>query len=210
MSPLLEMATNPFRFRFKKTILFLPIFLICLFCATVSVFASEVELNLEDGSPVAKPRKAFMLNAGMGYSIGNSLGLQPQLGGYLDLPKSWQAGLKIRLVTSNTVDLYDYFPQTSLDIRKSWLGDEGSDPVRNSEYFGLSIGGYLAYGFGGEKIGLRPLGAIELGKYWMPFDNLPFGMDISLELSRFFSGHLGDRAELVFITTSLSCFYVLP
>jgi hypothetical protein len=174
-----------------------------------TIQAEEMDINL-DGTPAKPSRKAFILAFGAGYSIGSDLGLQPQLGLYRDLPKSWQTGLRLRLATPNSKALYDNLPQISLDFRKLWLGDEGTDPYRNSEYFSLSLGGYLAYEFSGDKIGLSPLGALTLGKYWMPFDESPFGLDIYLELSRLFSGHLLKSSELVFITTGINFIYVLP
>lgn len=182
---------------------------LALTCLCLPIHSQEPDINL-DGTPAKAARRSWILELGSEYSIGGNLGWQPQLGGYLDLPSSWQSGLHARIVTMDASGWYDIFPQVSFELRKLWLGDEGADPIRNSEYFEMSVGGFLAYGFNGEKVGVRPLGALALGKYWMPFDNQPFGMDISLELSRCFSGHLPGHSDLVFITTGLALFYVLP
>lgn len=171
--------------------------------------AAEPDINL-DGTPVVVARKAVLLEVSGNYSIGSELGWQPQLGGYMDLKKSWQAGLHARLATPNAKTLYDILPEVSLELRKLWLGDEDHEPIRNSEYFSIALGGVMAYAFDGVKTGPRPLAAMAFGKYWMPFDNQPFGLDISLELSRIISGHLRDHTNLVFITTGLALFYVLP
>jgi hypothetical protein len=187
----------------------LTVLLLSLASSATSISADEIDLN-PDGTPVPKAKKSLIGELGTGYSIGTDLGWQPHLGGYLDLPGTWQAGLHSRFSNLKASEFYDYFPQISLEVRKLWLGDEGADPVRNSEYFSVSIGGFFAYEFNGEKIGLRPLGALSLGKYWMPFDKQPYGLDISLELSRFFAGHLLDHSELVFITTSVAVFYAWP
>lgn len=187
----------------------------CLSVIAVTVFflfpirADEPDINL-DGTPAVAARKSVVLELSGNYSIGNGMGWQPQLGGYLDLVQFWQAGIHARLATMDAKDVYDYLPEISLNLRKLWLGDEGPDPIRNSEYFCMSLGGVMAYEFSGERIGPRPLAAIAFGKYWMPFDNQPFGLDISLELARLLSGHIRDHTNLMFLTTGVALFYVLP
>ncbi len=191
--------------------LLLSVFLLflCLACFGAANPAPETAINL-DGTPQAAARKAFIPEVGAAYSIGGDLGIQPELAGYLDLPNSWQAGFRARSILEKSRTSYDYLPQVSLELRKLWLGDEGGDPVSNSEYFSLSLGGYLAYSFNGRKTWINPLGALALGKYWMPFENQPYGLDLSLELSRLITGHLLGRSQLVYITTGLRLFYVLP
>lgn len=182
-----------------------------LILSTTGLCLADPEANINlDGTPQTAARKACVLEMGAGYSIGSDLGMQPELAGYLDLPRSWQAGIHARSILEKSQVAYDYLPQVSLEIRKLWLGDEGADPVSNSEYFSLSVGGYFAYSFNGRKTWINPLGSVALGKYWMPVEKLPFGLDLSLELSRFVTGHLQGRSQLVFITTGLKLFYVLP
>jgi hypothetical protein len=194
--------------RFTAPFLFLFLSTLC-FAGLETASASEPTLNL-DGTPQTAPRRALVLELGAAYSIGSDLGVQPELASYLDLPKTWQAGFRARSVLAKSDSGYDYLPQVSLEVRKLWLEDEGTDPVRNSEYFSMAVGGYFAYDFNGKKTWLKPLGTLALGKYWMPFDNQPYGLDLSMELSRLFFGHLQGRSQLVYITIGLKTFYVLP
>ena len=69
---------------------------------------------------------------------------------------------------------------------------------------------FFAYDFNGEKAGPKPYGTLSLGKYWMPFDNQPLGLDLNLELTRYFSGLLPGRTELVYATVGIHVFYVIP
>jgi hypothetical protein len=192
--------------RFAASIL--SILTLCLASPGTATAAAPI-LNV-DGTPIPPPRRALVLELGAAYSIGSDLGVQPELASYLDLPNTWQAGLRARSILAKSDSGYDYLPQVSLEIRKLWLEDEGTDPVRNSEYFSMSVGGYFAYDFNGKKTWLKPLGSLALGKYWMPFDNQPYGLDLSMELSRLFFGHLQGRSQLVYITIGLQLFYVLP
>jgi hypothetical protein len=158
--------------------------------------------------PPAKP--STIVEAGSAIPIGSDLGAQPQIGGFRDLNDHWQAGIQARVTPGGGSSGYAFLPQVNLSMRMLWLGDEYAEPVRNSEYFGISGGGFFAYNFDGEKAGLRPFGTLSLGKYWMPFDNQPLGLDLNLELMRYFSGHLPGRSELVFITMGIHLFYVVP
>src|SRR5690606_3654711 len=135
---------------------------------------------------------------------------QPQLGGYLDFARSWQAGLQLRFSPAHISEAYDALPQFSAHIRKVWHGDGDVAALRNSEYFGLGAGGFFGYGFDGEKSGLSPFANLALGKYWMPFEGLPYGLDLNIELTRYVTGHLPGRTVQVFIATGINLFYLLP
>ncbi len=162
-----------------------------------------------DDAP-AKTKLETMVEGGVALPIGSDLGFIPQLGCYRDLPGAWQLGLQARIRPQDAVTSYDFLPQAGLNLRKLWLGDEDAEPIRNSEYFGLTIGGYFAYDFEGVKAGMKPYGTLTLGKYWMPFDTQPFGLDLALDMTRFLGGHLPGRSELVIITIGANFFYILP
>jgi hypothetical protein len=183
--------------------------LLLIVCLASRAAAADYSPPLEEGGEI-KPRLSTMIEGGAAFSIGSDLGLLPQLGCYRDLPHSWQAGLQARVHPRDAKAGYDYLPQIGLNVRKLWLGDEDGEPIRNSEYFGLALGGFFAYDFEGARAGLKPFGTLSLGKYWMPFDNQPFGLDLNLDLTRYISGHLPGRSELVFITLGVNFFYVLP
>jgi hypothetical protein len=163
-----------------------------------------------DGTERVPAKASTFLEAGSTIAIASDLGAQPQLGVFRDLSDAWQAGLQIKVIPGGGASGYDFLPQANLSIRMLWLGDDEGIPMRNSEYFGLSGGGFFAYNFKGEQAGLKPFGMLSLGKYWMPFENQPMGLDLNLELSRYFYGHLPGRSELVYITTGIHLFYVIP
>lgn len=165
--------------------------------------------SLDDNAQVKYPMST-LLSAGGVFAIGSDLGLLPHLACFRDLPHSWQVGLDARIATHDAKVAYDYRPLIGLNVRKLWIGEEDVSPIRNSEYFGVTLGGYFAYDFEGTESGLNPFGTLSMGKYWMPFDTQPYGLDLNLELTRFISGHLPGRSELVFITLGASLFYALP
>lgn len=179
-----------------------------LLCA--GAFAAEDPGLAADGTERPPARLSTLVEGGSTIAIASSLGAQPQLGVFRDLNRNLQAGLQVRMVTGGGSGGYDFLPQVDVSLRTLWLGDEFAEPVRNSEYFGLSAGMFFAYGFDGEKAGPRPYGTFSLGKYWMPFDTQPLGLDLNLELTRYFSGLLPGRTELVYATVGLHVFYVIP
>lgn len=178
-------------------------------CLLAAVPARAQEYN-PDGSEPPRIILTTIAEAGAAFAIGSDLGTQPQLGCFRDLPGSWQLGLQARLDPGDATVPYDYRPQVNLAVRKLWLGDGDSEPIRNSEYFGVSLGGFFAYTFNGEQAGLKPYGTLSLGKYWMPFDNRPLGLDLNLELTRYLSGHLPNRSETTYVTLGLHLFFLLP
>ena len=186
-----------------------PTALILLLAAVLSARPIAADLG-PDGMEKPPVVLSTLVEAGPVIAIASSLGLQPQIGIFRDLPHFLQAGIQARIAFTGESEGYDILPQVDVSIRKLWPGDEDAKPIGNSEYFGVSIGGFFAYDFKGQKAGLEPYGTLSLGKYWMPFDNLPFGLDLNLELTRYFSGRLPGRTELVFITTGVHLFYVLP
>jgi hypothetical protein len=187
--------------------MFIPAALLWLMLAAAAGQAAEY---FPQGSEKPRIKPATIAEAGAAVAIGSDLGTQPQLGSFRDLPGSWQLGLQVRFDPGDAAAGYDYLPQADLGLRKLWLGDEDSEPIRNSEYFSLSLGGFFAYNFNGKRAGLKPFGTLSLGKYWMPFDNRPLGMDLNLELTRYLSGHLPNRSETTYITLGLHLFYLLP
>jgi hypothetical protein len=163
-----------------------------------------------DGTEMPPVKLSTVAEAGSAIPIGSDLGAQPQIGIFRDITDAWQLGFQARVTPGGAKAGYDFLPQMNLVARFLWLGDEGVSQIRNSEYFGFAAGGFFAYNFDGEKAGLKPVASFSLGKYWMPFENQPLGLDLNLELSRYFSGHLPGRSELVYITTGIHLFYVIP
>jgi hypothetical protein len=176
--------------------------------------AEEPDFPPEDGA--ARPERRFTLaEAGYAFAIGSKLGSLPQIGCFRDLPDSWQAGIQARIAPGGASTAYDYLPLANLSLRKLWLGDDGSDPIRNSEYFGVSLGVFFGYDFGGKRDGMRPMGSISLGKYWMPFESRPLGLDLSLDLTTLKlpfsnSGHLAGSSDQVIVTCGANLFYAIP
>lgn len=157
-------------------------------------------------SPESRRRRALIAAAGAEFPISGSQGVQPQLAGYLDLPFSLQAGLKARFTLEGAASDYDYIPQVALHLRRLWLSDQDSSTVGNSEYGAVIVGGYPAYDFVGERSGARPFLSLAIGKYWMPFENAPYGLDFSLEITRFIDGHPPGNSRVSFLTCGLNLF----
>ena len=155
-------------------------------------------------------RQASILSGGLEAPIAGGVGTQGEISAYRGLPADFQLGLRLRVDFGGAEHGYDYLPQTLLQARKLWVGDQDTSSVRNSEYFGVSLGGYFGYDFQGKRLGFLPMGAFSLGKYWMPFDNAPFGLDFSLELSRYFLGHLSSNTHVNFLGAGFNLFYSLP
>ena len=141
---------------------------------------------------------------------GLDLAGQPQLGAYLGLPRGWQAGLQVRSGVWVAVDGYDYLPQTGLHGRKLWTSDGEFESIRNSEYLDVGLGAFFAYDLASEKIGPRPFVSVAIGKYWTPFENLPAGLDLGLEITRYLSGVPPRRTAIDRITACLNTFYRFP
>ena len=173
-------------------------------------WAEEDQGLAADGTERPPVRLSTLAEGGSTLAIASTLGAQPQVGIFRDLSRNLQAGFQVRTVTGGGSTGYDFLPQMDVSLRTLWLGDEFAEPVRNSEYFGLSAGMFFAYDFDGKKSGPRPYGTLSLGKYWMPFDNQPLGLDLNLELTRYFSGLLPGRTELVYAKVGLHVFYVIP
>ena len=172
----------------------------------------------QDGSPesyldpsleVARKRAAIVAG-GLEFPISGSQGVQPQLSGYLDIPRNMQLGIKARVDLREARTGYDYIPQVGLHLRQLWLSDQDSSSVENSEYLSLVVGGYMAYDFQGLQSGLKPFGAVALGKYWIPFDNAPYGLDFCLEITRYFDGHPPSKPRNHFLSAGVNLFYLLP
>ena len=178
-----------------------------LLCAAFALAEGDLAA---DGTEKPPAKLSTLIEGGSSLDIGSSLGALPQIGAFRDLSETWQLGLQARMSPGGASSAYAFLPQISLGMRMLWLGDEDAQPVRNSEYFGMAGGGYFAYNFDGEEAGLRPFGTLSLGKYWMPFDNQPLGLDLNLELTRYFSGHLPGHSELVYITFGIQLFYAIP
>jgi hypothetical protein len=210
--PLRPEAPPPTRIRNTWTALcglrLLP--LLFLLAAWTAVSAGDDQGLAADGTERPPVKLSTLVEGGSTIAIASTLGAQPQIGAFRDLSQNLQVGLQIRTVTGGGSTGYDFLPQVDVSLRTLWLGDEFAEPVRNSEYFGLSAGMFFAYDFDGKKAGPRPYGTLSLGKYWMPFDNQPLGLDLNLELTRYFSGLLPERTELVYATVGIHVFYVIP
>jgi hypothetical protein len=173
--------------------------------------AADAEPLPEDGE-IHPDRMYTLVEAGSAFAIGSKLGSLPQLAAFKDLPGGWQAGAQARFAIGSAHVGYDYLPLASVSLRKLWVGDEESVPIRNAEYFGIALGAYPAYDFDGARAGMRPLGALALGKYWMPFESHPFGLDLNLDLMTLKlpllpSGHLSGHAEQVVVSCAVNLFY---
>lgn len=136
--------------------------------------------------------------------------LQPQLAGYVDLPLNLQLGLEATVGTGSGETGYDYLPRTGLHLRQLWLSDQDTSSIRDSEHISVVAGAYPAYDFKGDRVGPRPYGAIHLGKYWMPFDDKPYGLDFSLELTRYFLGHPPGLSRVHHLGAGVNLFVALP
>jgi hypothetical protein len=202
-----DSGNHPRRASHRGRFLFPALF---IFLLALSVAPARAAEELPEGLEPPPVELSTIVAGGASIAIGSDLGTQPQLGCFRDLPGSWQVGLQVRFAPAGAERGYDYRPLTNVSFRKLWLGDEDTQPIRNSEYFGLSLGGYFAYDFGGNQIGLKPFGTVDLGKYWMPFDNRPFGLDLNLELTRYLTGHLPNRSETAYLTLGLHLFYLVP
>src|SRR5882757_7225980 len=110
----------------------------------VLLAASSVRCEEYDPAGAEEPhiKLTTIVEAGAAIAIGSDLCLQPELGCVRDLPASWQLGRQARLDPGDAKIPYDYRPQVNLAARKLWLGDEDNEPIRNSEYFGVSLGGF--------------------------------------------------------------------
>jgi hypothetical protein len=187
-------------------------FALALLAAVPGQGRAEESGLLPDDAQTRAQRRFTLAEAGYAFAIGSKLGSLPQIGCFRDLPGSWQAGMQARMAPHGASTGYDYLPVAAVVVRKLWLGDEATDPIRNSEYFGMAMGGYFGYDFGGERNGMQPMGSVSLGKYWMPFDSRPLGLDVSIELMTlklpfFNSGHLAGSSDQVIVTCGANLFY---
>jgi hypothetical protein len=181
-----------------------------VFFAAALLISGRFETSIASDQPSWYPALEPIRKQTIILSAGTTLNGQPHLGGYFDLPRAWQAGVQIRSGLWRAVNTFEYLPQTGLQIRKLWWGDDDEESVRNSEYLGLSLGGYFGYDFQGRRTGPQPFAALSAGKYWIPFFNSPLGLDLYLELSRYFNGILPHRSQLDFLTAACNLFYKLP
>lgn len=186
---------------------------LCLILHLKPRAAEEPLLPGEAGS--TSNARYTLLEAGTALGVGGDLGFLPQVGAFFDQPGQWQLGAQARMALTAADRAYDYLPHAALTVRKLWLGDENTAAIRNSEYFGISLGGYFAYDFEGNEDGIRPFGSVSLGKYWMPLEGRSLGLDLSLDLTTLKipflpSGHLPSHSEVVFITIGANVFYAIP
>jgi hypothetical protein len=177
---------------------------------SIPLSAAGQEISYMDPGFAGKRAKTMLAAGGLELPVVGGETVQPQLAGYVDLPGELQAGIKLRLDFLAAESPYDLIPQGALHLRKVWLNDQDTSSVRNSEYISLSAGAYAAYDFRGDRIGARPFGGVTLGKYWMPFADQPYGLDLSLELTRYFSGHPPGKPVNHFLSASVSLFRAFP
>ncbi len=154
---------------------------------------------METDPPVRKP---YTLTLTIGTTIS-----QPQLAAYLDLPQAWQAGLQLRSGLWQAGNVYEAIPEVGLRVRKLWLGDGDAESLRSPEYLDLGAGTYYGYSFAGLRTGPALFVAAAAGKYWAPFAELPAGMDVFVEISRYFQGYPPRSGQVVFFTAGISVFY---
>ncbi len=168
----------------------------------------------EYGEP-AKARKETLAEAGAAVAVGSRMGSLPRIAFYRDLPKAWQWGAEAKMALRSAEAAYDYLPLLGVSLRKLWLGDGDTASIRNSEFIGFTLGTYFAYDFQGDRDGPRPMAAVSIGKYWMPFENRPLGLDLTLDLMTLklpflTSGHLSGQSDQVVVTFGLNLFYAFP
>ena len=165
---------------------------------------------LPDETDASRDKRFLLLEAGSAVDVGGDLGLIPQIGIFQDLSGAWQVGGQARVAAQASHSAYDYLPQASVSVRKLWLGDEDAIPIRNSEYFSATAGGFFAHDFTGKTIGLRPYVMFSLGKYWMPFEARPLGLDLSVDLTRYLAGYVSIFSRSTYITLGANVFYAIP
>jgi hypothetical protein len=142
----------------------------------------------------------------------------PQLGAYLGFSRGWQTGLEIRTWGLKALYKQDYLPEIGWHFRRIWLASEELEPLRNSEYVEFAIGLFPATNYRFDensptltrlnRLGYRPLLRIAIGKYWMPFRNLPWGMDANLVLGRYLQGHPPQYYHQDLLTATISFFWL--
>jgi hypothetical protein len=185
-------------------------------CSLLSAFSvpraaeeGSPEAYLESQRPDGARKRVFLGAVGLEFPVVGSQGIQPALSAFWDLPRSLLVGLKVRTDFGMAETGYDYIPQAAVHLRQLWLSDQDTATVRSSEYFSLGLGGYAAYDFRGERSGAKPFAAIILGKYWMPYENQPFGFDFGLEITRYFDGHPPFKERNHFLSVGVNLFRVL-
>ncbi len=170
----------------------MPLRLIVLFClsfALLSVQAqpewlnSPTETNLEPKKPPAPPTLS------LGFDWPNELRAQ----GALFWAPAWQASLHATLEKRKGVDGLNAISGIGLHILRIWFDESNEHPLENSEFLFAAFNLHHNYQ---ESLGhLRPQLGLGLGKYWKPFDNIPLGLDLQVELSRVFFGVLRPEAD---------------
>src|SRR4051794_7360485 len=116
------MRQRPSRFLASLVGLFSLISLFSILFLSAALPARAADTDTQDFVLEPKIKKTALFESGMGVGVLSDLGWQPQLAGYLDLGRSFQMGLQIRVVTSGSTASYDYLPETTLQLRKLWLG----------------------------------------------------------------------------------------
>jgi hypothetical protein len=174
----------------------------------VSAQLRDIDFEMLEAESRWQPSLALEL----GYAISGT----PQAGIHYEFLRGWQFGAELRSWAHNAKLDQDYFPEACFHLRRLWLAAEESSPLRNSEYVDLAIGIFPAYNFGktggvsletldSDALGYKPMVRASIGKYWMPFSNIPLGLDANLVLGRYLSGHppLYPHQDLLTMTFSL-------
>jgi hypothetical protein len=181
---------------------------LCVFTGSIHAQPRDSDFEMLEAESRWQPSLALEL----GYALTGT----PQAGIHYEFQRGWQLGAEVRSWAHNAKLDQDYFPEATFHFRRLWLAAEEGSPLRNSEYIDLAFGIFPAYNFGrtggtsletldSDALGYKPMIRASIGKYWMPFSNIPFGLDANIVLGRYLSGHppLYPHQDLLTMTFSL-------
>ncbi len=151
-------------------------------------------------------------------AAGYALSGTPQTGAYWHFAPSWQGGLEFRSWSATARTSMDHWPEIGLHLRRIWLAAEENEALRNSEYVEFGLGLFPAYSFAltdletfmpyDKRLGYRGMLRAAIGQYWMPFSNVPFGLDANVVLGRYLDGHPPGYPHRDLLTLTVTLFWV--
>ncbi len=175
----------------NQGILMLMLWLFSLLFFLLPVFSQTFDdpaLSLENMNPKKVPLTLHptLMEAGIDWQRELLLGFAWQV------QPNWQAGLRITSDALLTNIGFEQIPQLVLWGKVLLKGE--NEASSNAEYFVMGFGWYNGYPSvsrfdilgnpQNEHLWWQPLFFLGAGKYWKPFDNIPWGLDLSLEYTR--------------------------
>lgn len=152
------------------------------------------------------------------FAAGYAISGTPQLGAHWHFAPSWQGGLELRSWSAHARTGKDHWPEIGLHLRRIWLAAEENDALRNSEYVDFGLGFVPTYSFAltdletlttyDRRLGYRGMLRAALGQYWMPFSNVPLGLDANVVLGRYLQGHPPGYPHRDLLTLTVTLFWV--